>query len=180
MALLSQQRTLSTVLSLAAQMLIFIFLSSIESIFFSPRNSFIEVDLWIVSLIFICLHRTLSVSFIFCFLSSLFFAAFSGIPTHAALLSFLSVFTILHIIKNRSFTAGASYFSICAFVSIVTFYFSYFVISWVLGEHPITNPSVIKWLTSAFMSSALFVIIRPLLIYMDSFFEVQYPFGFEV
>lgn len=180
MAILSQQKTLSSVLSLLTQTLIFVFLCSIESIFFSPRSSFIEVDLWIVSIIFICLHRTLATSFIFCVTSSLFFSAFSGIPMHSVLLSLFSVFALLHIIKNRSFTGGASYFSICAFVSILTFYISYFAFSWIFGEHPITNPSIIKWITSALMSSALFVLIRPLLILADSLFEVKYPFGFEV
>lgn len=177
---LSQQKTLSSFLSFVVQTLIFIFLCSVESIFFSPRSSFIEVDLWIVSVIFICLHRTLVTSVIFCTASALFFSAFSGVPLHASLLSIFCVFALLHIIKNRSFTGGASYFSICSFVSILTFYTSYFAFSWVFGEHPIINPSVIKWITSALMSSALFVLIRPLLIFADSLFSVKYPFGFEV
>jgi hypothetical protein len=180
MQALTQQKTLSSLLSLFTQILIFVFLCSVESIFFSPRSSFIEIDLWIVSVIFICLHRTLVTSFFFCVLSAFFFSAFSGIPLYAGLLSLFSVFALLHIIKNRSFTGGASYFSICAFVSILTFYTSYFAFSWIFGENPITNPSVIKWITSALMSSALFVLIRPLLIFADSLFAVKYPFGFEV
>jgi len=65
-------------------------------------------------------------------------------------------------------------------MSILTFYITYFAFSWIFGEHPITSPSIIKWITSALMSSALFVLIRPLLIFADSFFNVKYPFGFEV
>jgi len=180
MHILSQQKTLSSVLSFFTQVLIFVMLCSVESIFFSPRSSFIEIDLWIVSIIFICLHRTFATSFLYCITTALFFSAFSGIPLYAAMLSLFSVFSLLHIIKNRSFTAGPSYFSICAFVSILTFYTSYFAFSWVFGENPITNPAVIKWITSALMSSALFVLIRPLLIFADSLFAVKYPFGFEV
>jgi|GEM_PF-2216675 len=177
---LSQPKTLSSFFAFTAQILVFLSLCSIESIFFSPRSSFIEIDLWIVSIIFMCLHRTPINSFFFCTASALFFSAFSGIPLHSALLSFFSVYALLHIIKNRSFTGGPSYFSICAFVSILTFYTTYFAFSWVFGENPIVNPSVIKWITSALMSSALFVLIRPLLIFVDSLFTVKYPYGFEV
>jgi len=180
MALFAQQKTVSAALSFLTQIFVFLVLCSFESIFFSPRNSFIEVDLWMVSVIFICLHRTPLYGFLFCIASTLFFSAFSGIPVYATMLSLFCVFALLHIIKNRSFTGGASYFSICAFFSILTFYSTYFTSSWVFGEHPILNPSIIKWFTSALMSSALFVLLRPLLIFVDSLFAVKYPYGFEV
>lgn len=180
MQAVSQHQNLKSIFAFALQIFIFVFLCSAESIFFSPRNSLIEIDLWMVSLIFICLHRTLITGLFFCALASLFFSAFSGMPHHAALLSYLSVFAVLHIIKNRSFTQGPSYFSICAFVSILTFYAAYFSFSWIFGENPILNPNLIKWTTSALMSAALFTLIRPLLIFSDSLFSVTYPFGFEV
>lgn len=180
MSLTTEQRTFNSILAFFAHILIFLSLCSIESIFFNPRNSFIEIDLWMVSIIFICLHRTVLTGLLFCALASLFLGAFSGVPLYSSILSFLCIFTSLHIIKNRSFTQGTSYFSICAFVSILIFYVSYFALSWIFGETPILYPSVIKWITSAMMSSALFVLIRPLLIFSDSLFSVKYPFGFEV
>lgn len=173
-----QSKTLAPILALCLHLFLFLFLCSIESIFFSPRNSFIEIDLWIISLIFIGLHREMWTGILFAVISSLFFSAYSGIPYHSSILSFLGVLTVIHITKNRSFTLGASYFSICSFISIISFYVFYFTLSWILGDSAIHHPHLLQWIISALTSSALFVLIRPLLIGIDDFFRIQHPFGF--
>lgn len=177
---MNSNRSFSIILAFCLHIFVFICLCSIESIFFSPRSSFIEIDLWIVSLVFISLHRNIVTGLIFALITPLFMGAFSGLPYHAATVCFLIVLCSLHVIKSRSFAPGPSYFAICSFIAILTFYFSYFILSWVLGDSAIVNPSVIKWVISALTSSALFAVIRPLLIAVDSSFSIVYPFGFEV
>ncbi len=176
----AQNKTFFSIFAFSLQILFFLCLCSIESIFFSPRNSFIEIDLWIVSLVFISLHRDIFTGVLFAVITPFFLGAFSGIPYHSSTLSFLGVLTILHIIKSRSFAQGASYFSICSFIAIISFYIFYFALSWILGDSAIYHPNVIKWLISALTSSALFALIRPFLILIDSFCNVRYPVGFEV
>ncbi len=177
---MKQNKTFFLILALFLQILFFICLCSIESIFFSPRNSFIEIDLWIISLIFISLYRDLLTGVLFSLISPFFLSAFSGIPYHASILSFLAVLALIHAIKNRSFAQGPSYFSVCSFIAIISFYIFYFTISWILGDTSIQHPNIIKWLISALISPALFILIRPILILMDSSCGIKYPFGFEV
>lgn len=177
---MEQHKTFFSILAFFLQILFFLCLCSIESIFFSPRNSFIEIDLWIISLIFISLHRDVLGGILFSLISPFFLNAFSGIPFHSSTLSFLGVLTLLHVIKNRSFAQGPSYFSICSFIAIISFYVFYFTFSWTFGDSPIQHPNIIKWVISALTSSALFVFIRPILILIDSSCHVRYPFGFEV
>ncbi|MGH1467892.1 MAG: hypothetical protein ACRBBP_03300 [Bdellovibrionales bacterium] len=117
---------------------------------------------------------------LFATVTPFFLSAFSGIPYHSATLSFLGVLTVLHIIKSRSFAQGPSYFSICSFIAIISFYIFYFALSWILGDSAIYHPNIVKWLISALTSSALFVLIRPILILIDSSCDVRYPVGFEV
>ncbi len=177
---MKQNKTFFSILAFCLQILFFICFCAIESIFFSPRSSFIEIDLWIISLIFISLHRDLLTGILFSLISPFFLGAFSGIPYHASILSFLGVLVLIHAIKNRSFTQGPSYFSICSLIAIISFYVFYFTISWILGDTSIQHPKIIKWIISALTSSALFVLIRPILIFIDSSCHVKYPFGFEV
>lgn len=177
---MDQNKSLYVILAFALQLLVFLCLCSVESIFFSPRKSLIELDIWIASLIFMSLHRDLFTGFVFAVLSAFFFSAFSGIPCHASILSFLCVLSCIHIIKSHSYAQGASYFSICSFFALICFYVSYFLLSWALGDASITNPHIIKWITSALTSSAVFALIRPILIAVDSAFHIKYPFGFEV
>lgn len=175
-----QGKKLSTLLAFGAHIFLFLCLCSLESVFFSPRSSFIEIDLWIVSLIFISLHRNIVQGVLFSVVSAFFLSAYSGIPIYSAALSFIGVLTVIHIIKSRSFALGPSYFSICSFIAIISFYLFHFSLSWILGDSAIRHPHVIQWVISALTSSALFVLVRPLLVKIDAVFNVQHPFGFGV
>ncbi len=173
-----QGKTASSILAFSAHIFFFLCLCSLESIFFSPRSSFIEIDFWIVSLIFIGLHRDVFHGVLFYTVAALFFSAYSGIPLYAAALSFIGVLAVIHTIKSRSFALGPSYFSICSFIALISFYLFYFTLSWILGDSAIRHPHVFQWIISALTSSALFVLARPLLVGIDEFFNVRHPFGF--
>lgn len=176
---MKNSKNLQVLFSFFGHLFFFIVLVSLECLFIAPQSSLIEFDLWMAPLVFIGLHRRIALGLFFALFASLFFGAFSGQPYHLSLICFSLVILLIHAIKLRSFTKGSTYFAICSALSILVFYLSLSGLTWVLGGHPISHPHILKWITSALASSALFIFIRPLFIFIDKIFNVTYPFGFE-
>lgn len=167
-------------LSFVTHLFLFCVLCSVETLFIDPQNSILEIDLWMVSIVFMALHRKFLSGLAFIILGTFFFGAYSALPYYQVFICFFLVFVGIHIVKSHSFSNGPSYFTLCSALSILFFYFSLFMLNWIYSDQPIQSPHIIKWITSALASAGLFTFIRPLLILIDKRFNVTYPFGYEV
>lgn len=98
----------------------------------------------IYSLIFFSLYHPGKWIAIFIGISLVLTSSFSLIPLEIGLFSLIAISVAIHQLKKRVFWNGFSYFSLCCFISVCIFHFSYYLFSWTF-EIDEAGASQIQW-----------------------------------
>jgi len=160
--------------------LILLMICSIESIFFSSSNFFIEVDIWFVPLIYYFLHRTPLMGIVLTVLSTFILAGFTGAPLFQILAGLIATLTFVNIFKVRSFVKGSAYLYLTSMLGLLVFYFFMFSSNYVFYSNWASFNDLALLILVVLVSPGFSFIVEPLLKLTDSLIGVVYPFGFEV
>lgn len=146
----------------------------LSSWFFMP-----QLDIWILSLVFLSLHRKIESSMIFSVLASFALSSFCVIPLSHLILNLLLLVWLIHLAKTRTFSGQFHYFFVASGAAVLGFYVLLFLTSFLLDGPSISRPKVLLWLGSALLTPLMGLLFRPILCWIDRITEVNSPFGFE-
>jgi len=158
---------------------ILIFVCSIESIFLSSSNSFLEIDLWVVPLVYFFLHRDISSSFLLLCISSLAFSGYTGSPIFQILISSFCTLTFVILFRSRSYVSGSPYLYLTSLIGLLVFYFSHQLTSYIFYSYITSISDLLLLAVVVLISPGFAFIVEPLLKITDRLIGVVYPFGFE-
>ena len=170
--------SLTDFIDLVAYSTILLIICSLESIFFSSSDFFVELDVWIVPLVFYFLHRRAFTSIVLIILSSFIISGFSGVPIFQILLSLLAAFIFVLVFKSRSFVKGSAYLYLTTMFSIIVFYLLVLSTSYIFYYLASFNDLVLLTVITL-ISPGFAFIIEPGLKLVDGLVGITYPFGFE-
>ena len=158
---------------------ILLIICSLESIFFSSSNFFVELDVWIVPLVFYFLHRREGSGLIFVLVSSFVLSGFTGVPVFQILLSLLATLVFVIVFKSRSFVKGSAYLYLTTMIGLLVFYFFLLSSSYIFYSHLASINDLVLLTVITLISPGFAFIIEPGLKFVDSLVGITYPFGFE-
>lgn len=171
--------SLIDVIDLTCYLGLLLFVCCMESIFFSSTSFIVDIDVWILPIIFYSLHRNQTLSFVFVLTASFVLFGFTGTPIFEILIALFATHTFISIIKHRSFTKGSAYFYLVSLFSILVFYTSIFLTNYVFYSDLMSFGVLVLCLIIALTTPAFVFIFKPIFILLDKIIGVKYPFGFE-
>lgn len=171
--------SLVDILDLSCYLTVLLFVCCMESIFFTSTSFIVDIDVWIIPIIFYSLHRNQTLSVIFILVSSFIMFGFTGTPIFEILISLFSTHIFITITKNRSFTKGCAYFYLLSLFSILVFYSSIFLTNYIFYSDIMGFGVLILCLIIALTSPAFIFLFKPVFVLIDELIGVKYPFGFE-
>ena len=171
--------SLTYLIDLIAYTGILLIICSLESIFFSSSNFFVELDMWIVPLVFYFLHRKTSSSAVLFALSTFILSGFTGVPIFQILLGLLGTLLFVLVFRSRSFVKGSAYLYLTTMISLFVFYFLLLSTSYIFYSHLASINDLVLLTAIVLISPGFAFIVEPGLKTIDGLVGVKYPFGFE-
>ena len=158
---------------------ILLVICSLESIFLNSSSFFVELDVWIIPLVFYFLHRGQTSGALMAILSAFILSGFTGVPIFQILLSLLGTFVFILVFKSRSFVKGSAYLYLTTMIGLIVFYFLLVSSNYIFYSHLASFDDLVLLIVITLISPGFAFIIKPSLKVIDNLIGITYPFGFE-
>ena len=138
------------------------------SLWFQVFGYFPSPAFWIPALVYVALSRSTLETVIFAYVTGFILSTMTAMPEGVLMIVCLSVAIATQLFKERIFWTASSYVMMTCGLAALLFHIMHWIVSYLVGDHPMTNPEVASWLIEALLTPLVAPGLFPIFRWFDS------------
>ena len=122
------------------------------SLWFQIFGYFPSPAFWIPALVYVALSRSTLETVIFAYVTGFVLSTMTAMPEGVLMIVCLSVAIATQLFKERIYWTASSYIMMTCGLASLLFHVMAWVVSYIVGDHPMTSPEVASWLIEALLT----------------------------